>query len=178
MYEKNLLFRTHSRGLVYAAVFSVVLIGHVKRPTWGPKPYPPPPPPYLSPAPCQGYKRIGVGGGGAAVGHLLPPGPRPHSLTALTLHICQSLPVISDGPPFYREHAPVGALETETSPPLEQRSLGGGFQGEGPGLVGGGRGGGGGGWGEKSICGLKTPPLLGKNSTGRYTWSHPHFFPR
>jgi hypothetical protein len=36
----------------------------------------------------------------------------------------------------------------------------------------------GGGWGEKSICGLKTPPLLGKNSTGRYTWSHPHFFPR
>ena len=30
MYEKNLLFRTHPRGLVYAAVFSVVLIGHVK----------------------------------------------------------------------------------------------------------------------------------------------------
>ena len=67
-----------------------------------------------------------MGRGGAAVGHLLPPGPRPHSLTALTLHICQLLPVISDGPPFYREHAPVGALETETSPPLEQRSLGGG----------------------------------------------------
>ena len=86
----------------------------------------PPPPPYLSPAPCQGYKRIGVGGGGAAVGHLLPPGLRPHSLTALTLHICQCQPVISDGSPFYREHAPVGALETETSPPLEQQSLGGG----------------------------------------------------
>ena len=75
---------------------------------------PPPPPPYLSPAPCQGYKRIGVGGGGAAVGHLLPPGLRPHSLMALTLHICQLPPVISDRPPFYREHAPVGALETET----------------------------------------------------------------
>jgi hypothetical protein len=50
---------------------------------------PPPPPPHLSPAPCQGYRRIGVGGGGAAVGHLLSPGPRPHSLTALALHICQ-----------------------------------------------------------------------------------------
>ena len=87
---------------------------------------PPPPPPYLSPAPCQGYKRTGVGGGGAAAGHLLPPGPRPHSPTALTLHICQRHPVISDGSPFYGEHAPVGALETETSPPLGQRSFGGG----------------------------------------------------
>ena len=72
-------------------------------------------------------------------------------------------PGISDRSPFYREHAPVGALDTETCPPLKQRSLGGGggkggSQGEGPGLVGGG-------WGEKSICDLKTPPLLGKNST-------------
>ena len=93
----------------------------------------PPPPPYLSPAPCQGYKRIGVGGGGAAVGHLLPPGPRPHSLTALTLHICQSLPVISDGSPFYREHAPVGALETETFSASGTTELGeGGGYGLGP----------------------------------------------
>ena len=85
-----------------------------------------------------------MGRGGAAVGHLLPPGPRPHSLTALTLHICQWHPGISDGSPFYREHAPVGALDTETSPPLEQRSLGGGVKergqawwgGEGGGEVG------------------------------------------
>ena len=81
--------------------------------TWGPKPYPPTPPPYLSPTLCQGCRRIGVGRGGAAVGHLLPPGPRPHSLTALTLHICQLPPDISDRSPFYREHAPVGALDTE-----------------------------------------------------------------
>ncbi|MFN9906166.1 MAG: hypothetical protein ACK56F_08595 [bacterium] len=67
-----------------------------------------------------------MGGGGAAAGHLLPPGPRPHSLTALTLHICQWHPVISEGSPFYGEHAPVGALETETSPPLGQRSFRGG----------------------------------------------------
>jgi hypothetical protein len=90
-----------------------------------------------------------VGGGGAAVGHLLPPGPRPHSLTALTLHICQLHPGISDGPPFYREHAPVGALDTETSPPLGQRSLGGGgggFKARGPAWG----GGGGGGWGAGS----------------------------
>ena len=85
-----------------------------------------------------------MGRGGAAVGHLLSPGPRPHSLTALTLHICQLPSDISDRSPFYREHAPVGALDTETCPPLKQRSLGGGgeSQGEGPGLVGGGRGGG------------------------------------
>ena len=55
------------------------------------------------------------------------------------------------------------------------RGGGGEFQGEGPGLVG---GGGGGVWGEKSICGLKTPPLLGKIQRAVYTWSHPHFIPR
>ena len=32
-------------------------------------------------------------------------------------------PVISDGPPFYRENAPVGALKPEMTPPLEQRSF-------------------------------------------------------
>jgi hypothetical protein len=63
-------------------------------------------------------------------------------------------PVISDGPPFYREHAPVGALDTETYLPASETTElggwgekggggGGGSQGEGPGLV----GGGGEGWG-------------------------------
>ena len=154
----------------------MVLIGHVKRPRGGPKPYPPTPPPYLSPTFCQGCRRIGVGRGGAAVGHLLPPGPRPHSLTALTLHICQWHPGISDGSPFYREHAPVGALDTETSPPLGQRSLGGGGgpKERGQAWWGGGEGGG---WGEKSICDLKTPPLLGKIQRIVHLVP-PHFFPR
>ncbi len=38
------LFRSHPRGLVYAAAVSLVLIGHM-RTTCGPKPYPPPHPP-------------------------------------------------------------------------------------------------------------------------------------
>ena len=92
------------------------------RPTCRPKPYPPPPPPYLSPAPCQGYKRTRVRGGGAAAGHLLPPGPRPHSLTALTLHICQWPPVIlqiMQNTPFNgagRRPAPHPLLATFPSP--------------------------------------------------------------
>ena len=89
LYKKNLLFRSHPRGLVYAAAVSLVLIGHI-RTTCRPKPYsPPPPPPYLSPTPDRDGKRTGVGRGGAAAGHLLPPMLRPHSLTALTPHICQ-----------------------------------------------------------------------------------------
>ncbi len=51
--------------------------------------------------------------------------------------------VIFDGSPFYRENAPVGALEPEMTPPLEQRSFGkkgGGCQGEERSLMGGGAG--------------------------------------
>jgi hypothetical protein len=84
-------------------------------------------------------------------------------------------PVISDGPPFYREHAPVGALDTETYLPASETTelggwgekgggVGGGISGRGA-RLGGGGGREGGGWGEKSICDLKRPPLLGKNST-------------
>ena len=84
-------------------------------------------------------------------------------------------PGISDGSPFYREHAPVGALETETSPPLEQRSLGGGG---GRGVSRRGTRLGGGGGGEKSICGLKHLLSWEKIQRAVYTWSHPHFIPR
>ena len=141
----------------------------------------PPHPPICLQPPVRDDKRTEVRGGGAAAGHLLPLVPRPHSLTALTLHICQIHPVISDGPPFYRENAPVGALKSEMSPPLGQWSFGwGGGGGVTKGRNEAWRGGGvgGGGWGGKSMCGLKTPPLLGKNSQSRYTWSCPRFFPR
>ena len=84
----------------------------------------PPHPPICLQPPVRDDKRTEVRGGGAAAGHLLPSVLRPHSLTALTLHICQLSPVISDGPPFYRENAPVGALKSEMSPPLGQRSFG------------------------------------------------------
>jgi hypothetical protein len=70
-------------------------------------------------------------------------------------------PVRSDGPPFYRENAPVGALEPEMTPPLEQRSLeeggGGGLPRSGAGL-----GGGGGGLGGETHVLLETPPLWEK----------------
>ena len=113
----------------------MVLIGPVKGPRGTPKPYPPTPTPHLSPTLCQGYRRMGVGRGGAAVGHLPSPGPRPHSLTALTLHICQMPPDISDRSPFYREHAPVGALDTERPARLWNNGAweGGGGRGKGGG---------------------------------------------
>ena len=92
-------------------------------------------------------------------------------------------PVISDGPPFYREHAPVGALDTETYlPASETTELGGGGERERGGVsrrgarlgVG---GGGGGGWGEKSICDLKH--LLSWEKTQRTVLLvPPHFFPK
>ena len=58
-------------------------------------------------------------------------------------------PVISDGPPFYREHAPVGALDTETYLPASETTelggvggkKGGGISGRGARLGGGGGGG-------------------------------------
>jgi hypothetical protein len=63
-------------------------------------------------------------------------------------------PVISDGPPFYREHAPVGALDTETYLPASETTELGGWGEKGGGGGGGisGRGarlggGGGEGWG-------------------------------
>jgi hypothetical protein len=93
-------------------------------------------------------------------------------------------PVISDGPPFYREHAPVGALDTETYlPASETTELGGwGEKGEGGGISGrgarlGGGGERGGGWGERSICDLKH--LLSWEKTQRTVLLVPsHFFPR
>ena len=127
-----------------------------------------------------------MGRGGAAVGHLLPPGPRPHSLTALTLHICQMPPDISDRSPFYREHAPVGALDTERPARLWNNGAweggGGGGEKEGGGNLKergqawwGGEGGGKLGR-EKGMCDLKYP--LSWEKTQRTVHLVPtHFFP-
>jgi hypothetical protein len=67
-------------------------------------------------------------------------------------------PVISDGPPFYREHAPVGALDTETYLPASETTelggwgeKGGGISGRGARLGGGGGRGGGVGAREASV---------------------------
>ncbi len=63
LYKKNLLFRSHPRGLVYATAVSLVLIGRM----WTmckPKPYSPPlPTPYLSPVPDQGHQKSRGGEG-------------------------------------------------------------------------------------------------------------------
>jgi hypothetical protein len=87
------------------------------------------PPPPICLQPLSGTTRaLGVGRGGAAVGHLLPPVLRPHSLTALTHHICQLLLSYLIGHPstVWRETPLSEPPEPEMSPPLEQRSFGGG----------------------------------------------------
>ena len=94
-------------------------------------------------------------------------------------------PGISDRSPFYREHAPVGALDTETYlPASETTELGGGWGEKGGGVVlrergqawwgGGGEGGRG---REKGMCDLKYP--LSWEKTQRTVHLVPsHFFPR
>jgi hypothetical protein len=150
--KKNLLFRSHPRGLVYVAAVSLVLIGHI-RTTCRPKPCPSPHPLFVS-NPCQGQQENWGGEGrsrcrpspASCAPTAFSHGPDPSYMPAAT--------VISDRPPFYGENAPVGAPEPEMTPPLEQRSFGGGeggCQGEEWKLDG---GGGGAGW-EKRMCCLK-----------------------
>ena len=81
--------------------------------TWDTQAIPPhPTPPFVS-DPLSGVQEDGGGEGRNRCWSSPASWARPHSLTALTLHICQLLPDISDRSPFYREHAPVGALDTE-----------------------------------------------------------------
>ncbi len=91
--KKNLLFRSHPRGLVYATAVSLVLIGRMWT-TCKPKPYSSPPPyPLFVSSPWPGTSREpGWGGGGVAVGNLLSPVLRPDSPTAL-IHQIRQLPL-------------------------------------------------------------------------------------
>ena len=127
LYKRDLLFRSHPRGLVYAAAVSLVLIGHI-RTTCRPKPCPSPlPTPYLSQVPARDNKRPGVRRGrsrcrpspASCAPTVFSHGSDPSYMPGAT--------VISDRSPFYRENAPVGAPEPEMTPPLEQQS----FEGEG-----------------------------------------------
>ena len=140
----------------------MVLIGPVKGPRGGPKPYPPtPPPPFVS-DPLSGVQEDG-GGEGRSRCWSSPASWAPTAFSHGSDPSYMSVaPGISDRSPFYREDAPVGALDTETCPPLEQRSLGGGGVSRRGARLGGGEGEVG---ARKGICDLKTPPLLGKNST-------------
>ena len=72
LYKKELTVQVTSKRSVYAAAVSLVLTGRVEDPRVDPS-HIPPPPPYLSPTPIRDNKRTGVGRGGAAAGHLLPP---------------------------------------------------------------------------------------------------------
>ena len=127
LYKKNLLFRSHPRGPVYAAAVSLVLIGHI-RTTCRPKPCPSPHPLFVS-SPCQGQQESWGEKGRSRC----RPSPASYAPTAFSHGSDPSyMPVtavIYDGPPFYRENAPVGAPEPEMTPPLEQRSFGGGGRG-------------------------------------------------
>ncbi len=136
LYKKNLLFRSHPRGLVYAAAVSLVLIGHI-RTTCRPKPCPSPHPLFVS-NPCQGQQENWGGKGRSRC----RPSPASCAPTAFSHGSDPSyMPgatVISDRPPFHRENAPVGAPEPEMTPPLEQQSFGGGLPRRGAKLDGGG----------------------------------------
>jgi hypothetical protein len=114
LYKKNLLFRSHPRGPVYAAAVSLVLIGHI-RTTCRPKPYPSPHPLFVS-SPCQGPKESWGEKGRSRC----RPSPASYAPTAFSHGSDPShMPVaavISDGSPFYRENAPVGVPRAGDDP--------------------------------------------------------------
>jgi hypothetical protein len=115
LYKKNLLFRSHPRGPVYAAAVSLVLIGHI-RTTCRPKPCPPPPTPLFVSSPCQGPQE----NWGEKGRSRCRPSPASYAPTAFSHGSDPSyMPVaavISDGSPFYRENAPVGAPRAGDDP--------------------------------------------------------------
>ncbi len=118
-------FRSHPRGLVYAAANSLVLIGRMWT-TCNPSLTPPPlHPPFVSKSLTRATKGARVEGGGVAVGHLLPPVLRPNSPTALIHHICQRQLSHLTGHPSL-ERTPLSEPQSQRCPPSQQWSLGGG----------------------------------------------------
>ena len=152
----------------------MVLIGHVKRPRGDPSHTPHPTPLFVS-GPLSGVQED-RGGKGRSRCWSSPVSWAPTAFSHGSDPPYMSVaPGISDRSPFYREHAPVGALDTETSPPLEQRSLGGGgFQGEGPSLVGGREGGG---VGREKHLWLENTSSPGKKVNGPLHLVPPTFLP-
>jgi hypothetical protein len=110
----------------------VVLIGHVKRPRGDPSHTPHPTPPFVSDLLSGVQENRGGKGRSRCWSSPVSWAPTAFSHGSDPSYMSEA-PGISDRSPFYREHAPVGALDTETCPPLKQRSLGGGG-GKGGGL--------------------------------------------
>jgi hypothetical protein len=153
LYKKNLLFRSHPRGLVYVAAVSLVLIGHI-RTTCRPKPCPSPHPLFVF-NPCQGQQE-NWGGKGRSRCRPSPASCAPTAFShASDPSYMPAATVISDRPPFYRENAPVGAPRDGDDPASGTTELwgGGGLPRSGVEACWG--GGGGGGWAGKCICCLK-----------------------
>ncbi|MFN9982265.1 MAG: hypothetical protein ACK53Y_20225, partial [bacterium] len=96
--------------------------------TWGPKPYPPhPTSPFVS-DPLSGVQEDRGGKGRSRCWSSPVSWTRPHSLTALTLQICQMPLSYLMGHPSV-ESTPLSEpwIQRLTCPPLKQRSLGGGW---------------------------------------------------
>jgi hypothetical protein len=161
LYKKNLLFRSHPRGLVHATAVSLVLIGRMWT-TCKPKPYSYPlPTPYLSPVPDQGHQESRGGEGEElllAISCLLCSDrilPRLWSIkyASLTCHIWWVTLL-------WREHPCRSPRAKDVPASRQKRSLegrGGGYQGEGWSLVGGG------GAGRENACVVfEIPPLWEK----------------
>jgi hypothetical protein len=125
LYKKNLLFRSHPRGLVHATAVSLVLIGRM----WTmckPKPCSSPPsPPICLQSLTRDIKRAGVGRGRSRCwSSPVSCAPTEFSHGSDPSNMPAS-PVIFDGSPFSGENTPVRAPETKMSmPPDNNRAWG------------------------------------------------------
>jgi hypothetical protein len=116
LYKKNLLFRSHPRGLLYATAVSLVLIGCMWT-TCKPKPYSPLPPPICLQSLTRDIKRARVGRGRSRCwSSPVSCAPTEFSHGSDPSYMPAS-PIIFDGSPFSGENTPVGAPEPKMSLP-------------------------------------------------------------